>query len=110
MANDNIGVVDYDDYMTVLFNKGKIDGVVTECKADEFFDSLDEDLKVSLSKAKGIILEFKINKNVSLFGINDIIGKIGELTSPDTDIIFRTNTSDDLEENMMSYGMILTGL
>ncbi|MBS9782220.1 MAG: hypothetical protein KGV43_00245 [Arcobacter sp.] len=109
MVSDGIGI-DYADYKTVLAHKGKISGVVKECKADKFFDSLDEDLKVSLKKAKGLIIEFKVNVSQNLFCITDIMGEITDLVSSDAEIIFGTEKSNDLGDGMMSYSLFLTGL
>ncbi len=106
MENINIDIA---DYKTILSHKGKISGVVQECKVDDLLDSLSEDLKNSIIKAKGILVEFKINNNLNIEILEKFMGKINSLSN-DSDIIFSTETFNFVDEDMISYNLLITGL
>ena len=101
---------DWADYKTILSHSGKIDGLVGSCKIDEIINKIDESFKDSFSKAKGILINFKLHKNQSLFIINDYMGKINDLVHCDAEIIFSTERIDNIDEGILEYQIIVTGL
>ena len=109
MENTNIDL-DIADYKTILSFSGKIDGMVGSCKIDEFINQLDEPFKDSLSKGKGILIKFSFNKNHSLDLIENYFSEIKSLIGIDTEIIFDTNSIDDINEEILKYEIIITGL
>lgn len=107
--NNNKIIMDLEDYKTILAHAGKIDGIVGVCKINEFDNNL-EYIKNSILKAKGIIIKFGIHKNQSLFIITDHMSQIYDLTNIDTDIIFGTEIIDDIDENLLRFEIIVTGI
>lgn len=102
--------LDFEDYKTILSHKGKIIGIVDSCNITEFCECLDESIQDSLSKAKGIFINFKINKNQTLFVINDFMAKIHDFVNENAEIIFSTEQLNDIEKNILNYEIIITGL
>uniref|UniRef100_UPI00404823BF hypothetical protein n=1 Tax=Aliarcobacter sp. TaxID=2321116 RepID=UPI00404823BF len=107
--NNNKIIMDLEDYKTILAHNGKIDGIVGVCKINEFNNNL-ASIKSSILKAKGIIIKFGIHENQSLFIISNYVSEIHDLTSIDTDIIFGTEHIDDINENLLRYEIIVTGI
>lgn len=63
MSMKNIDIdLDINDYKTILSHRGQIVGLVRTCITDKFIESIDEPLKNSLSKAKGILIKFIIHE------------------------------------------------
>ena len=109
MYNNEI-IMDLEDYKSILTHNGRIDGIVGTCKIIEFYKLLDESLKKSLSKAKALTIKFGFHKNQSLFIITDYMSQIHDLTNIDTEIIFGTENIDDIDENLLRYEIIVTGI
>lgn len=101
---------DWADYRTILSHSGKIKGLVGTCKIEEFIDKLDKSFINSFSKAKGILINFKFHKNQSLIIISDYMGKINDLAHIDAEIIFSTEIINNINEEILEYEIILTGL
>ena len=109
MYNNEI-IMDLEDYKSILTHNGRIDGIVGTCKINEFDKQLDESFKKSLSKAKALTIKFGFHKNQSLFIITDYMSQIHDLTNIDTEIIFGTENIDDIDENLLRYEIIVTGI
>ena len=107
--NNNEIIMNLEDYKSILTHNGRIDGIVGVCKINEFNKNL-ESIKNSILKAKGIIIKFGIHKNQSLFIITDYMSQIHDLTNIDTEIIFGTENIDDIDENLLRYEIIVTGI
>jgi len=101
---------DWADYKIILSHSGKIDGLVGSCKIDEIINKIDESLKDSFLKAKGILINLKFHKNKTLLIINDYMDKINDLVQDDTEIIITTERIDDIDEDTLKYQIIVTGL
>lgn len=108
--NNNEIIMGLEDYKSILTHNGRIDGIVGTCKINEFDKLLDESLKKSLSKAKALSIKFGFHKNQSLFIITDYMSQIHDLTSIDTDIIFGTEHINDIDENLLRFEIIVTGI
>ena len=109
MYNNEI-IMDLEDYKSILTHNGRIDGIVGTCKINEFDKQLDESFKKSLSKAKALTIKFGFHKNQSLFIISNYVSEIHDLTSIDTDIIFGTEHIDNIDENLLRFEIIVTGI
>ena len=109
MYNNEI-IMDLEDYKSIFTHNGRIDGIVGTCKINEFDKQLDESFKKSLSKAKALTIKFGFHKNQSLFIITDYMSQIHDLTNIDTEIIFGTENIDDIDENLLRYEIIVTGI
>ena len=100
---------DWADYKTILFNHGKIEGIVASCKVEEFINKVGESFKDSFSKAKGILITLRFHKNQSL-SLNDYMLEIGDLVHGDAEIIIATEIIDNIDEGILEYQIIVTGL
>ena len=108
--NNNEIIMDLEDYKSILTHNGRIDGIVGTCKINEFDKQLDESFKKSLSKAKALTIKFGFHKTQSLYIITDYMSQIHDLTNIDTEIIFGTENIDDIDENLLRYEIIVTGI
>lgn len=100
---------DFSDYKTILSHKGKINGIVASCNINEFIMSL-KSFEDSLSKAKGVLMNFRINNEQSALIINDFMSKVHDLINEDTEVIFSTEQTKDIEKDEITYQIIITGL
>lgn len=101
--------IDFNDYQTILAHKGKIDGRVGVCKTSDFIDSLDEEFKASLKSAKGVLLEFKRNKNANIAQILSLMEELYELLDENAEVIFGVKDDETLEIEFICYTIIATG-
>ena len=101
---------DFADYNTILSKEGRIEGIVSSCNKDEFYESLDESIKMSLKKAKGVLINFEINREQSLFLVNDIMKDFTELTNDETEVMFMTDINNIINKDLLGYRIIITGL
>ena len=108
--NNNKIIMNLEDYKSILKYSGKVDGRVGNCNINEFYKQLDESFKNSLSKAKALTIKFGFHKNQSLFIISNYMSEIHDLTSIDTEIIFGTETISNIDEEMLKYEIIVTGI
>jgi len=106
---DNINL-DLTDIRMILSHQGRIEGLVGSCKASEIFSSLSENLKLSLKNAKGVLVEFELPNESSLFPIASSMEEISELIGEDTDIIFGTTQNNILEKETIKFKIIVTGI
>lgn len=109
MENTDINL-DIVDYKTIFSHKGKVIGLIGDCKIDDFIESFDETLKSSLPNAKGILINFVIHKEQSLFKINSCVGEIVDLLSMECEIIFGTEIDNSMDLENVKYEIIITGL
>ena len=109
MENTDINL-DIADYKTIFSHKGKVIGLIGNCKIDDFIESFDETLKSSLPNAKGILINFFLHKEQSLFKINSCLGEIVDLSSMECEIIFGTEIDDSMDLKNVKYEIIITGL
>ncbi len=98
------------DYKTILSYKGKIDGIVDSCNINEFLNCIEGSLKKSISKAKGILINFILHEEQSLFIITDYMAAIHNLADEDADIIFNTEQVLNIDKDKIYYEIITTGL
>ena len=102
--------LDIADYKTIFSHKGKVIGLIGNCKIDNFIKSFDETLKNSLPNAKGILINFVIHKEQSLFKINSCVAEIVDLSSIECDIILGTELDNSIDLENVKYEIIVTGL
>jgi cell division protein FtsZ len=108
--------VDFADVKTIMQHKGIALMGIGKAKGDNAAQKalevaiqsplLDE---VSLSGAKGIMIHWTTNPNVSMYSISDIMEKINETVSEDTDIIFGTTTDEALDIDEIKITIVATG-
>jgi cell division GTPase FtsZ len=102
--------IDFTDYQTILLHKGKIDGLVSNCKVEDFMSSLSEDLKVSLKKAKGVVVEFEHHNDLSVSIIGSLVEELNAFIDINSDMIFGTKQNDTLQKNMIEFRLIVAGI
>lgn len=102
--------LDIADYKTIFSHKGKVIGLIGNCKIDDFIKSFNEILKDSLPNAKGILINFYVHKEQSLFKITSCAGEIVDLSSMECEIIFGTEIDDSMDLENVKYEIIVTGL
>jgi cell division protein FtsZ len=64
---------------------------------------------MSLSGAKGMLIHFNINPQVSLFAINNVMEKIHETIDSNAEVIFGTTTDPSLEKDEVKITIVATG-
>lgn len=101
--------LDFTDYKTKLAHKGRVIDLVDSCQANDFINIFDDTIKKSISFAKGILIHFQINVEQSLLEMNTILEQIYSLTDENAEIVFSTE-SIDIDQGIMTYQIILTGL
>lgn len=101
---------DFADYKTILSHRGNIEGIVDSCNINDFIDFLDTTLKNSMSKAKGILINFKIHESQSLFLINDFMSKVYDLANADAEVVFATEQNNYDDKDLIGFEIIITGL
>ena len=109
MENTDINL-DIADYKTIFSHEGKVIGLIGNCKIDDFIKSFDETLKDSLPNAKGILIQFSIHKEQSLFKINSCISEICDIASMECEIILGTEIDNNMDLENVKYEIIVTGL
>jgi len=114
-GSDDINV-DFADVKTIMQHKGialmgigKASGENAANRALELAIKsplLDE---ISLSNAKGIMIHWTINPNVSLFSIGDVMDNIHDTLVGNPEIIFGTTTDDNLAVDEIKITIVATG-
>jgi len=114
-GSDDINV-DFADVKTIMQHKGvalmgigKAKGENAETRAlDLAIKSplLDE---ISLSRAKGIMIHWTINPNVSMFAIGDVMENIHDTLVGNPEIIFGTTTDEDMPIDEIKITIVATG-
>lgn len=102
--------LDFADYKTILSHKGKIVGIVDSCNINRLCENLDDSIKNSMSKAKGILINFTLHVEQTLFVINDMMSSIHDYANEDAEIIFSTEQRLDNKKDIVNYQIIITGL
>jgi cell division protein FtsZ len=65
--------------------------------------------KMSLSGAKGMLIHFHTNPQVSMFAISDVMSKINDTIHGDAEVIFGTTSDDSLEIDEVKITIVATG-
>lgn len=65
--------------------------------------------KMSLSGAKGMLIHFHTNPQVSMFAISDVMSKINDTINGDAEVIFGTTSDDALEVDEVKITIVATG-
>ena len=81
-----------------------INGEYLEEKNIALFEQIEKAIKQKVE------IKFAFHKKQSIFIINDYMYEINDLVSSNTEIIFGTENIDDIDEEMLKYEIIVTGL
>jgi cell division protein FtsZ len=114
-GNSDINV-DFNDVRTIMQNRGTAlmgigKGRGENAAQDAMTNAIKSPLldEVSLTNAKGIMIHWTFNKNLSLFAITDIMRNIHNTIDTNADIIFGTTTDDSLAVDEVKITIIATG-
>jgi len=107
---------DFADVKTIMQHKGMALMGIGRAKGEgaaiqALENAIDSPLldKMSLSGAKGILIHFNINPQVSLFAINNVMGRIHETIDSNAEVIFGTTTDPSLEKDEVKITIVATG-
>jgi len=114
-GSDDINV-DFADVKTIMQHKGIALMGIGKAKGDDAANRalelaiksplLDE---ISLSSAKGIMIHWTTNPNVSMFAISDVMDNINDAVEGNPEIIFGTTTDDNLAIDEVKITIVATG-
>jgi cell division protein FtsZ len=107
---------DFADVKTIMQHKGMALMGIGRAKGEgaaiqALENAIDSPLldKMSLSGAKGILIHFNINPQVSLFAINNVMGRIHETIDSNAEVIFGTTTDPSLDKDEVKITIVATG-
>ena len=114
-GNSDINM-DFADVKTIMQHKGMALMGIGKAKGDDaatkaLENAIDSPLldKMSLSGAKGILIHFNIHPQVSLFAINNVMGRIHDTIDSNAEIIFGTTSDASLEKDEVKITIVATG-
>lgn len=114
-GSDDINV-DFSDVKTIMQHKGLALMGIGKAKGDNAAqEALDQAIKsplldeISLNGAKGIMIHWTVNPNVSMFAIGDVMENINETLTGNPEIIFGTTTDDNIAVDEIKITIVATG-
>ncbi len=114
-GSDDINV-DFADVKTIMQHKGIALMGIGKAKGDDSAKvALEQAIRsplldeISLSGAKGIMIHWTINPNVSMFAIGDVMENINESVEGNPEIIFGTTTDENLAVDEIKITIVATG-
>ncbi len=109
--NLNTAKNDLQDLQTILSKIGKVAGYV---KVFNVEDNITSDIQKKFSNevksAKGIYLEFEILPTSSIVAVNDVMCFINNNIDENCEVVFTTQTNEDLPQNTIKCKILFTGL
>ncbi len=107
---------DFADVKTIMQHKGMALMGIGRAKGDDsakraLENAIDSPLldKMPLTGAKGLLIHFNVNPNVSMFAISDIMNTIHDTIDSNAEVIFGTSTSESLEVDEVKITIVATG-
>ncbi|GKT32383.1 Tubulin-like protein FtsZ/CetZ, partial [Aduncisulcus paluster] len=114
-GSDDINV-DFADVKTIMQHKGiALMGIGKASGEDAANKALELAIKsplldeISLSNAKGIMIHWTVNPDVSMFAIGDVMENIHDTLVGNPEIIFGTTTDDNLAIDEIKITIVATG-
>jgi cell division protein FtsZ len=108
--------VDFADVKTIMQHRGMALMGIGKGKGENAArDAIENAIKsplldeVSLESAKGIMIHWTFNKNLSLFSVTEIMENINDTIDTNADIIFGTTTDDSLAKDEVKITIVATG-
>ena len=111
MQNNHDITIEIEDINYAIDTEGKISGYsntisIKDCISDLKNNISEDDFK----NAKNIILIFHMNQNIELQILREIMEFIDKVANINADIVFGTNTKNNLDTSMIGYRILLTGI
>ena len=107
---------DFADVKTIMQHKGMALMGIGRAKGDDsakraLENAIDSPLldKMPLTGAKGLLIHFNVNPNVSMFAISDIMNTIHDTIDSNAEVIFGTSTNEDLDVDEVKITIVATG-
>jgi cell division GTPase FtsZ len=102
---------DLQDLQTILSKIGKVAGYVKVFNVEDNITSdIQNEFSNELKSAKGIYLEFEILPTSSIVAVNDVMCFINNNIDENCEVIFTTQTNEDLPQNTIKCKILFTGL
>ncbi len=107
---------DFADVRTIMEHRGLAVMGIGRAKGEDaainaLKNAIDSPLlgQMSLNGAKGVLIHFTINPEVSIFAINDVMGTIHETIDSNAEVIFGTTSNPSLEKDEVKITIVATG-
>lgn len=108
--------VDFADVRTIMQHRGMaLMGIGKASGENAAFHAIENAIKsplldeVSLESAKGIMIHWTFNQEISLFSITDMMENINDSIDSNADIIFGTTTDNSLAKDAVKVTIVATG-
>ncbi|MEA3289429.1 MAG: hypothetical protein U9Q04_04520 [Campylobacterota bacterium] len=103
--------IDQADMCRLLSHKGGIKGYSSRAKARNLINDIIINTGMdNIKNCKSLIIEYKINPNVNLFGLGDTMEDLSNLTSDQCEVVFGTQTADTIPKDLIEYKILLSGI
>ena len=102
---------DLQDLQTILSKIGRVAGYVKVFNVEDNITSdIQKEFPNEVKSAKGIYLEFEILPTSSIVAVNDVMCFINNNIDENCEVIFTTQTNEDLPQNSIKCKILFTGL
>ncbi len=102
---------DLQDLQTILSKIGKVAGYVKVFNVgDDITSDIQNEFSNEVKSAKGIWVEFEILPTSSIVAVNDVMCFINNNIDENCEVIFTTQTNEDLPQNSIKCKILFTGL
>ena len=109
--NLNTAKIDLQDLQTILSKIGKVAGYVKVFNVEDNITSdIQKEFSNEVKTAKGIYLEFEILPTSSIVAVNDVMCFINNNIDENCEVVFTTQTNEDLPQNSIKCKILFTGL
>ena len=109
--NLNSGKIDLQDLQTILSKIGKVAGYVKVFNVEDNITSdIQNEFSNEVKSAKGIWVEFEILPTSSISVVNDVMCFINDNIDENCEVIFTTQTNENLPQNSVKCKILFTGL
>ena len=98
------------DLQVILSKIGKVSGCVKVFNLDTITTDIKNEFSDELKSAKGIWVEFEILPTSSIVAVNDVMCFINNNIDENCEVIFTTQTNEDLPQNSIKCKILFTGL
>ena len=102
---------DLQDLQTILSKIGRVAGYVKVFNVeDNIASDIQNEFSNEVKSAKGIWVEFEILPTSSIVAVNDVMCFINNNIDENCEVIFTTQTNEDLPQNSIKCKILFTGL
>ena len=102
---------DLQDLQTILSKIGRVAGYVKVFNVEDNITSdIQKEFSNEVKTAKGIYLEFEILPTSSIVTVNDVMCFINNNIDENCEVVFTTQTNEDLPQNSIKCKILFTGL